>query len=282
LPANVARRQILTPSSVETTQKIQYFQWLPIGLDFAPRQPGSVTHRPWLGLSTREEFAMSLSVNSTNTTNPFAFLQSMMQQGPSQTGSSTQSDPLSQLMSFLDQESGASAASSSASSSSGSSTSTSGAATSATTPQFGQQMLQALFALQAEASNSLSSQFGGSSNAGAANSADPTQQAQEAHGHHHQGMSGGGASPAEMLSALSPAGASGQTVANTNGSSTTTISYADGSSVSMTTAPSSSSASDTSSSTAGSTAASNNLLEQLIQMQAQLLNTATPQSIMTV
>jgi hypothetical protein len=28
--------------------------------------------------------------------------------------------------------------------------------------------------------------------------------------------------------------------------------------------------------------ASNNLLEQLIQMQAQLLNTTTPQSIMTV
>jgi hypothetical protein len=28
--------------------------------------------------------------------------------------------------------------------------------------------------------------------------------------------------------------------------------------------------------------ASNNLLEQLIQMQAQLLNTTTPQSILTV
>src|ERR1700722_15791630 len=115
---------------------------------------------------------MSLAVNSTNSTNPFAFLQSMMQQGVSQTGSSTQSHPLSQLMSFLDQESGASAASSGAPSSSGSPRSSSGAATSGTTPQFGQQMLQALFALQAEASNSLSSQLGGSSNAGAANSAD--------------------------------------------------------------------------------------------------------------
>jgi hypothetical protein len=177
---------------------------------------------------------MSLSVNSSNTTNPFAYLQSMLQQGASQTGSASQSDPLSQLVAFLDQQ-GASSSSSASSSSGASSASSSAAATSATTPQFGPQMLQALLALQADVSN-----------------------------------------------ALSPSGASSQAVANTNGSSTTTISYADGSSVSMTSAPSSSSASGSSSSTAGSSAATNNLLEQLIQMQAQLLNTTTPQSIMTV
>ena len=73
-----------------------------------------------------------------------------------------------------------------------------------------------------------------------------------------------------------------QTVANSNGSSTTTITYADGSNVSMTTPPSSSSASGGSTTAGAANVPANNLLEQLIQMQAQLLNTTTPQSIMTV
>jgi hypothetical protein len=204
---------------------------------------------------------MSLSVNSTHSHNPLAQLQSLLQQGTAQSGSATQSDPLSQLLGAIDQQTG------DASSSTTGSASPTGS--SGVTPQFDQQMMQALLAIQADLSNveSLTSQLGGSAGSTASSgAADPTQ-------------SGGGQNPLDMLT--SQAGTS-QTVANSNGTSTTTITYADGSSVTTTTAAGSSTSSGGSAAAAGLNPANNNLLEQLIQMQAQLLNTTTPQSIMTV
>lgn len=206
---------------------------------------------------------MSLSVNSSNPNNPYAFLQSLMQQGSSPTSSATQSDPLSELMAALDQQNNSSSASAAGASSSPSSTGAGSA------PQFGPQMLQALFAMQADVSNALVSQLDGST-AGA------SQQG---------GASASGAGDQNPLDALFSASGTSQTTANANGSSTTTITYADGSSVAMTTPAGSSGSStsaDSSSAANGTNAVNNNLIEQLIQMQAQLLNTTTPQSIMTV
>src|ERR1700740_1399164 len=79
------------------------------------------------GFESREA-TMSLSVNSSGSNNPFAYLQSLMQQGSSQTTSATQSDPLSELLGSLEQEvSGLSSSSAS---------SASAAATSATPSPF--------------------------------------------------------------------------------------------------------------------------------------------------
>ena len=70
-------------------------------------------------------------------------------------------------------------------------------------------------------------------------------------------------------------GAKSQTTANSDGSTTTTISYADGGTVEMTTpAASTDSSGKTGSGTSGQNTA--NLLEQLIQLQAQLLNAVPP------
>ncbi len=104
------------------------------------------------------------------------------------------------------------------------------------------------------------------------------------HGHHHHHHGGG--EPQANASAgqnaidtlLSSAGASGaatQTASNSNGSTTTTISYANGSTVEMTLPAAEANGSGTSS-TGTSGQSSANLLEQLIQLQAQLLNSATP------
>jgi len=95
------------------------------------------------------------------------------------------------------------------------------------------------------------------------------------HHHHHQSgddVSGasatGGANAGSQAGAgggaddLLGAGNTGQTVTNPDGSTTTTLSYADGSQVTMTRpAPTS----------AGTGAAANNFLERIIQHQAQLL-----------
>jgi len=78
-------------------------------------------------------------------------------------------------------------------------------------------------------------------------------------------------------------GATSQTTTNANGSTTYTISYPDGSTVTMTTAAASSDAtsSNGSNSATSTTGTYNNLLEQLIEMQAQLLNSTTPPTIAT-
>ena len=89
-------------------------------------------------------------------------------------------------------------------------------------------------------------------------------------GHHrHPHMGGGetgGASSAGGADDLLGAGNTGQTVTNSDGSTTTTLSYADGSQITMTKPAAAS---------AGSSAAANNFLERIIQHQAQLLATQT-------
>jgi hypothetical protein len=230
-----------------------------------------------------QERSMSVSVNSSSNNNAYAYLQYLQQQGTSLTGSG-QTNPLDALLTALGQGTGTSSSTAGA---------TSPAATTSgnSSPQFGPQTLQALFAMQANAANqgSLWSQFG--AQAGTDDQASGQQVGQTAgHHHHHRGMdalngaSFGGENPLQALASAN-AGATSQTTSNANGSATTTINYADGSSVTMTTAPPSnnpSSSASATSSAGGANVTSNNLLEQLIQMQAQLLNPTTTQSIATV
>ena len=103
-------------------------------------------------------------------------------------------------------------------------------------------------------------------------------------GHHHH-MHGGDESQASgasgqsaidsLLSSAATSGATTQTAANADGSTTTTISYADGSTVAMTTPAAFTNSSGTAASGA-SGQNTNNLLEQLIQLQSQLLGSVTP------
>jgi hypothetical protein len=100
------------------------------------------------------------------------------------------------------------------------------------------------------------------------------QQAKGRHRHHH--MHGGGAGHAggltDLLSATSLAGASSQTATNADGSATTTIGYADGTKITMT-APASSAAgaSSVGGSDSRTSSGGNNVIEQLIRLQAQML-----------
>jgi EF hand domain-containing protein len=96
------------------------------------------------------------------------------------------------------------------------------------------------------------------------------------HGGHHHVHAGGtgdgdGTDPTSssdpLLAAL--AGASSTSVANTDGSTTTSITYADGSKVSLTSPAASTSSTSSASSSATS---SYNLIEQLIQREAQALS----------
>lgn len=103
-------------------------------------------------------------------------------------------------------------------------------------------------------------------------------------GHHHHHMHAGppldtsqsaqgGQDPQDPLAQLlssSADGASSQTSSNSDGSTTTTISYADGSKVSMTSAASASSGTDNSVGGNPQQQTQQNLLEQLIKLQAQL------------
>ena len=108
-------------------------------------------------------------------------------------------------------------------------------------------------------------------------SIDQSELAKARHGGHHRHMHAGGASSqgglASLLSGADVSGATTQTTSNADGSSTTTITYADGSKVEMTSpATTSDSGNSGNSGTSGQTNA--NLIERLIQMQAQLLNSA--------
>lgn len=222
---------------------------------------------------------MSLSVNGSNTNNPFALFQSLWPQSASANGTQGQSDPLSSLLASLGQQNPG--ANSSSPTPAGPST----LGTSNTSGQFGPQTLQALLALQSSNSNpqTLASQF-----ADAVNDADPTAQqsgatqGQGGHRHHHMSGAGGGSSGQNLLSLLSGSNSSAtsQTTANPNGTTTTSITYADGSTVSMTSAAGGTSGSDaTTSSAGGANVAAGNMLERLIQMQAQLLAPAATQSV---
>jgi hypothetical protein len=98
----------------------------------------------------------------------------------------------------------------------------------------------------------------------------------QGHHHHHHHMHGGGSGQsgglADLLSATNLAGASSQSATNADGSTTTTIGYADGTKIAMTvpasspTGASSSGGSDSQTSSSG-----NNVIEQLIRLQAQML-----------
>jgi hypothetical protein len=227
---------------------------------------------------------MSWSVTGSNAGNPFAFLQSLWPQNASANGAQGQSDPLSSLLSALDQQNpGTQNPGANASSPTSPTAGTPGG--SSTNTQFGPQTLQALLALQTDSSNpqSLASQLTDAMNevdSASSQQAGASQGQGGHHRHHHVGAGGGGQN---LLSLLAGANGSAttQTTTNPNGTTTTSITYADGSTVSTTTAaPSGTAGSDvTSSSAGGANVTGGNLLERLIQMQAQLLAPASTQSV---
>jgi EF-hand domain pair len=94
-------------------------------------------------------------------------------------------------------------------------------------------------------------------------------------GHHHAhgagGKGGGKGGEDELLKALD--GASGNSTTNSDGSTSTTVTYADGSTVTMTTPAASKSSSSSSASS------SYNLVEQMIQKQANALALSAKQSL---
>ena len=196
---------------------------------------------------------MSL-VNGSNNNNPLAIWQSLLGQGASASGNaasgSTQTDPLSELLATIGQATGL--ATGSATGGTNSSSDGTPATTGSSSPQFDSQTLQALFDLQANASQS---------------SGNGT-------------LAGGGDNAFDLLAPSQ--GATSQTTANANGSTTTTITYADGSSVALTSAAASDSSSATAAAGVPAGVSGNHFLGQLIQMQAQLLNPNAPQSIATV
>ena len=195
---------------------------------------------------------MSVSVNGSNAQNPYALWQSLLQPNSS-ASSSAQSDPVASLLAALGQGQGTGAT---ASAGGASASSTSGTATSgSSSPQFDAQTLQTMFDMQANASNLQPVQPPLDGNTGSDDSfssqqAPSSQQAQQSqHGHHHHR-----AGDADDGSTAAP----------------TTAAAADGSTSSA-----------TSNTAGGANVAQNNLLERLIQMQAQLSNPATVQNIAT-
>ncbi len=110
------------------------------------------------------------------------------------------------------------------------------------------------------------------------------------HGHHHHHVDNGDSAQgsdsqqgglSSLLNSTDITGATSQTASNADGSSTTTITYADGTTVSMTTpAASQGSGGSNGSSTGGSPGStsdgsnSSNLIEQLIRLQSQLVTQA--------
>jgi hypothetical protein len=190
---------------------------------------------------------MSVSVGGSNNNNYLA-LQALWQQQQSQGSTGVQSNPLAQLLGSIEQQGG----STTSSAASGASTGTAG--TTGTTssagiafPQFGPQTLQALLALQNGGASSPASSLTG--DAGGANDADPTQQSQPGEGHHRHHHADGDS---------------------------------DGSGAASQRASTSPSASDASSTSGAGGVTNNNLVERLAQMQAQLLNASSTQTIATV
>jgi EF hand len=100
------------------------------------------------------------------------------------------------------------------------------------------------------------------------------QQSQAQHRHHHcdhTGSSGSGGANDPLASLMSAIqGANGTTTNNPDGSTTTTITYADGSTVTMN-VPAPSSSSQNSNNGSSSQDPASNVLEQLIQLQEQML-----------
>ena len=111
-------------------------------------------------------------------------------------------------------------------------------------------------------------------------------QASHAHHHGHRHHAGAGQGVGQTIDALLTSGTQGASVdstTNADGSSTTTISYTDGSKVALTTpAGSGDSGSDSMSGSGGSNSGNANyasLLEQLIRLQAQVLSASASQNL---
>jgi hypothetical protein len=107
-----------------------------------------------------------------------------------------------------------------------------------------------------------------------------TSAARASHSHHHHHTHGAGSGQdGGLKDLLAAAGARSETATNADGSTTTTISYADGSKVAMTT-PAAASSGDSGSQ---NSATGSNILEQLIRLQAQMLaqSASTPPSSVT-
>jgi hypothetical protein len=109
-----------------------------------------------------------------------------------------------------------------------------------------------------------------------------TSAAQQSHAHHHHHHMHGAASGGGLASLLSGlTGASSQTGSSTDGSTSTTITYGDGSTITMTTPAAAASAGAQTNGQSGGNAG-NNLLEQLIRLQAQFLTPSASQTLATV
>jgi hypothetical protein len=197
-----------------------------------------------------QEYFMSFSVNGSNVQNPFALWQSLLQPDSS-ASNSAQSDPIASLLAALGQSQGTAAGATAPSGGAGSSSTSSAVTSGSSSPQFDAQTLQTMFDMQANASNSQPVQppLDGSAGSDDSFSSQQAQQSQPGHHHHHH-----------------PGGANdGSTAAST------TAAPSDGSA----------SSANSSASAGGANVAQNNLLERLIQMQAQLINPTTPQNVAT-
>ena len=197
---------------------------------------------------------MAVSVNGSNANNPYALWQSLLQPGSS-ASNSAQSDPIASLLAALGQGQGTTTGATASSGGAGSSSTSSAVTSGSSSPQFDAQTLQTMFDMQANASNLQPVQppldgSAGSDDSFSTQQAPSSQQAQQSqHGHHHHHA--GGADDGSTAAPTAAAPADGST------------------------------SSATSNTAGGANMAQNNLLERLIQMQAQLSNPATVQNIAT-
>jgi hypothetical protein len=195
---------------------------------------------------------MSVSVNGSNANNPYALWQSLLQPDSS-ASNSAQSDPIASLLAALGQGQGTAAGATAPAGGAGSSSTSSAVTSGSSSPQFGAQTLQTLFDMQANASNLQPVQppldgSTGSDDSLLSQQAPSSQQApQSQHGHHHHA---GGANDGSTAAPITAAPAGGST-----------------------------SSASSNSSAGGTNVANNNLLERLIQMQAQLINPPTAQNV---
>jgi Ca2+-binding EF-hand superfamily protein len=266
-----------------------------------------------------KERAMSLSINASNNS---AYLQSLLQQGSPLTGiGAGSSDPISELLGLGSSQSSSSATPAAANGSGSGSSSpqfnpetftalismqmnTSAAPGQSLFSQLdsngdgsiSQSEFDSMFssADQSQANSvfsALDTNGDGSISQNELASAQQNQQSQQAQGHHHHHHHMGGAGqsqgqdqsqdPLETLLSGTADGGQSQTINNSDGSTTTTITYADGSTVNMT-SPAASSSGGQPSNGSSANPNSNNLIEQLIQMQAQFLSPSMTQNLLTV
>jgi hypothetical protein len=193
-----------------------------------------------------QEYFMSVSVNGSNANNPYALWQSLLQPGSS-ASNSAQSDPIASLLAALGQGQGSATG---ATAPSGGSSSASSAVTSgSSSPQFDAQTLQTMFDMQANPSNSQPVQppLDDSTGSDDSFSSQQARQSQPGHHHHHHAEGANDGSTAAPTAAAPSGGSTSSATSNTAG---------------------------------GANVAQNNLLERLIQMQAQL-NPATAQNVAT-